>query len=82
MSRETFEEQFPSLKGKQFCHECEDYLESANTYHKKDIEQHCFDKQIVRKAISKIITESKNLQQDFKAGKLVALSELMKELGL
>ena len=61
----TFEEDFPSLKGKQVStHDCVNTIvmlkeelmnnnEKGYEYFEKDIQEHCLDKQRVREAIEK-----------------------------
>lgn len=51
----TFEEEFPSLKGKEACVEFEngDEYETLSIW-KSDIQKYCLDKQRVREAIDKV----------------------------
>ena len=54
----SFEQQFPSLKGKEKCHQgyCT-HTVCKDEFTQEDIQQHCIDKQKVREIIDKLSKE-------------------------
>lgn len=79
----TFEEDFPSLKGKidGGCNNCKAFGPCVDT---DDIQNHCFDKQRVREAIEKLGQPGfeHGFTQDENEKIFVFIDELKKELGL
>ena len=81
MTEKTFEEQFPSLKGKggdNHCSGCECDGSESPIFSIQELQNNCLDKQKTRKVINKIYRRYTKSKIDGHC----MISQILKELGL